>query len=66
MSTKKVIMLKVLTLSSFEKNTRPGKMVGTVGKWANETRPLVSDTFTYVYTILRKQFECYPRNLCFI
>lgn len=68
MSTHIVIMLKVLTLSPFEKNTRPGKKLGTVGKWANETRPLVSDTFTYVYIILRKkfEFECYPRNLCFI
>lgn len=25
----------------------PAKKLGIVGKWANETRPLVSDTFTY-------------------
>lgn len=47
-------MLKVLTLPPFEKTPRPGKKLGTEAKWANETRPLVSDTFTYVYTILCK------------
>lgn len=47
MSTHIVIVLKVLSLSPFENNTRPGKKLGTVRKWANETRPLVSDTFTY-------------------